>query len=258
MRMLETGLFAMLCSVLTLPVLAAATDSSDALESGRRSLESRQPLPWYDADKDTLRRMDVEPAEDDVKRRSQWAADDNSKTAPTSSRDGQEGFFLALIRVLAWVGLGVLVTLVIWALVWAATRGEWLGDASGEIVSDLEVAESHIERLPVPVAPQHTDLLAAAHAYFEAGDLGKAIVYAFAHQLVELDKHHLIQLTRGKTNRQYLSELRAHPRFIELLTPTMLAFEDVFFGHHELSRQRFQACWEDLDRFHQQLEQVAL
>ena len=38
----------------------------------------------------------------------------------------------------------------------------------------------------------------------------------------------------------------------------MLAFEDVFFGHHELSQQRFEQCWEDLDRFHQQLEQVAV
>ena len=37
----------------------------------------------------------------------------------------------------------------------------------------------------------------------------------------------------------------------------MLAFEDVFFGNHELSPQRFQTCWKDLDRFHQQLEQVA-
>ncbi len=257
MSIWKIGIFAMLYSLWMLSALNAA-DSFDAHESGRRSLESRQPLPWYDADNDTLQRIDVEPSEDDAKRHSQWAASDTSTPPATNRNTDGEGFFWTLMRALAWVGLGVLVTLVIWALVWAATRGEWFEGASGGIVDEIEVAESRIEDLPVPVSPQHTDLLAAARAYFEAGDLGQAIIYAFAHQLVELDKHHLIQLTRGKTNRQYLSELRAHPRFIELLKPTMLAFEDVFFGHHKLSRQRFQVCWEDLDRFHQQLAQVAL
>ncbi len=109
----------------------------------------------------------------------------------------------------------------------------------------------------MPIQPQHTDLLAAARAYLAQGDLGKAIIYAFAHQLVQLDEHHLIQLTKGKTNRQYLRELKPHPEFQDLLCPTMFAFEDVFFGHHELTRQRFDDCWQSLERFHQRLEQVA-
>ena len=40
------------------------------------------------------------------------------------------------------------------------------------------------------------------------GDYGMAIIYAYAYQLVELDQHHAIQLRKGKTNRQYLRELR--------------------------------------------------
>ncbi len=31
----------------------------------------------------------------------------------------------------------------------------------------------------------------------------------------------------------------------------MLAFEDVFFGHYQLTRERFEACWHRLDEFHQ-------
>ena len=257
MRMLRCGIFTMLCGTLVLPVYGASESSSDAIESGRQSLESRRHLPWYDVQQDRLRRIDVEPSEDDMKRHSRWAFSDLRKPSRTRST-GWWSFFWSILRVLAWLGLGLLVALVIWALVWAATRGERAAVSGGEVVREVEAAEPHLEDLPVPVSPRHMDLLAAARAYFEAGDLGKAIIHAFAHQLVELDKHHLIQLTRGKTNRQYISELRAHPRFIELLRPTMLAFEDVFFGHHELARQRFQACWEDLDRFHQQLEQVAL
>jgi hypothetical protein len=34
-----------------------------------------------------------------------------------------------------------------------------------------------------------------------------------------------------------------------LVEQTMVAFEDVFFGDHPLSRARFEACWFELERF---------
>lgn len=255
MSMLKFGIFPILCSLLVLPLWASPQASVDSAESGRRSLESGRHLPWYDADNDTLQRIDVEPSEDDLKRHSSWASD-GQKASRTTSNTGGGSIFGAILQAIAWICLGLLVAAIIGALIWAATRSEG-GGSSDEIVRETDIARSRIEHLPIPVSSQRTDLLAAAQAYFNAGDLGKAITYAFAHQLVELDKHHLIQLTKGKTNRQYLRELREHPRFIELLKPTMLAFEDVFFGHHELSRQRFQICWDGLEHFHQQLEQVA-
>jgi hypothetical protein len=33
----------------------------------------------------------------------------------------------------------------------------------------------------------------------------------------------------------------------------MVAFEDVFFGHHPLDRSRFEACWQEVDEFHRRL-----
>ena len=114
-----------------------------------------------------------------------------------------------------------------------------------------------MEDLPIGVPPSDHDLLAAARACYEAGDYSQAIIYAYAYQLVELDKRHLVQLSKGKTNRQYLRELRARPGLQDLLRDTMLAFEDVFFGHHPLSNSRFQHCWDNLDEFHRQLEQPA-
>ncbi len=252
MRMLGLSAFALLCGIFVLPASAAAETSSDAIESGRQALDSRRQLPWYDADQDTLRRIDVAPNEDDPKRNSSWAVTPRG----SSRRRGGSRFVETILRVLAWTALSLFVALVIWALVWALTRRQRSVAADGRVVRQIELTKARIEDLPVPVSPQYTDLLAAARGFFEAGDFGKAIIYAFAHQLVELDKHHLIQLTRGKTNREYLSELRVQPRFIELLRPTMLAFEDVFFGHHELTRERFETCWENLDQFHLQLEQV--
>ena len=83
-----------------------------------------------------------------------------------------------------------------------------------------------------------------------------AIIYAYAYQLMELDQHHAIELRKGKTNRQYLRELRSQPRLRELLRGTMRAFEDVFFGHHTLSRPQFQRCWDGLEEFRQRLEHL--
>jgi hypothetical protein len=229
--------------------------STDSVEAGRESLTSRGNLPWYDAEEDALRRIEVQPNEDDAKRHSEWA---RTQGQPSTQTRWSGEFLLTLLRILAWIGIGLLVALIIWALLWAMRRAERFSDSTAAEATSIELAASRIEDLPMPVQPQHADLLAAAQAYVEAGDLRNAIIYAFAHQLVELDKHHLIQLTKGKTNREYLRELRAHPSFIPLLSSLMLAFEEVYFGNHDITRQRFDQCWQDLDRFHHQLEQVAL
>lgn len=253
MNTLKPVILMLLCGALPLPASAAIDASIDSVEAGKQALESRRELPWYDTEQDELQPIDVQPRPDDLKRQSDWSATPQANRP----RGRLSPLLVTILRALAWIALSLLVAAIIWALVWAAMRAEKTKLPQLE-VHEAEVGESRLEELPVEVSPQITDLLGAARAFYESGDLGKAIIYAFAHQLVELDKHHLIQLTKGKTNRQYIGELRAHPRFIELLTPIMLAFEDVFFGHHEISLQRFQACWEVLSQFHDQLEQVAL
>ena len=67
-----------------------------------------------------------------------------------------------------------------------------------------------------------------------------------------------IRLTRGKTNRQYLREIRRRPRLVELLEMTMIAFEDVFFGHHALGRARFESCYHRLDEFETQVREAVV
>jgi hypothetical protein len=54
-----------------------------------------------------------------------------------------------------------------------------------------------------------------------------------------------------------VAELARQPWLQELLRNSMVAFEDVFFGHHALAPERFEGCWQNLDRFHQHLEQLA-
>jgi hypothetical protein len=112
--------------------------------------------------------------------------------------------------------------------------------------------------LPFQLKRPTGDFLSEARRLYEAGQYSEAIVYLFSYQLVALDKRHVIHLAKGKTNRQYLRETRSRESLKQILHKTMISFEDVFFGHHELSRERFEESWRELDEFHQQLEQVEL
>lgn len=246
----------MICTVFgVLPgVWGADVEPREAVDMGRRALERRSHMPWYDDQADALRQLEVAPEEDDASRLSRWATNDTPRR-PATRRDWS--LLWLILRGLTWTFLALLVGAIIWGLIWAAMRLSRRDEAPRTVVSEVHTPAARLEDLPLPVAPDLTDLLAAARACRAAGDLGTAIVYLFAHQLMELDKHHLIQVTQGKTNRQYLGELRTHPHLVDLVRPCMLACEEVYFGHHSLSPQRFDTCWENLDRFHQQLELLA-
>ena len=77
----------------------------------------------------------------------------------------------------------------------------------------------------------------------------------FSFQLVELDKHHLLQLGRGKTNRQYLREVHQGEQIgirnelAAALHQTMTLFEKAFFGSYAPRPEDFEACWSAVPRF---------
>lgn len=231
-----------------------AASDDDFVRTGRDALSAKSDLPWYDEDTDGIRRIDVTPNPDDASRRSDWAGE---TTPPPARTNRRTTFFWQFMQVLAWLALGLLLLALVWLLIWAAQRID-AGKSTPETeVAKVETSAARLEDLPVAVSPSEHDLLAAARACYAAGNYNQAIVFAYAYQLVELDRRHLVQLSKGKTNRQYLRELNRQPRLQAILRETMLAFEDVFFGHHTLSPARFQHCWETLDEFHQRLEQPA-
>jgi hypothetical protein len=89
---------------------------------------------------------------------------------------------------------------------------------------------------------------------YDASQYSEAIIYLFSHELVELDKHQVIRLSKGKTNRQYLRETRSRPLIAGMLESTMVAFEDSFFGNKQLSRDVFERSWSHLNEFQLELE----
>ena len=226
------------------------------VEAGREALRDGPRYPWYDAKTDEVRRIEVtaDTSSSAGNRDSTWREDAASPSTGNFSLDLSA--FWTLMQVLAWTLLAAILIGIVALLVWAFMRAE--GGLTSDGDSDVSVHRAsdvdRVESLPFQVKRPRADLLAEARRQYELGNYGEAIVYLFSYQLVQLDKQQLIHLTRGKTNRQYLREVRRRPRLFQVLETTMIAFEDVFFGHHELERDRFEACWSGLDDFHQHLE----
>lgn len=236
-------------------VVQPAAAQLDAQSSGKRAL-SRGSFPWYDSDADRLKRIQVVPPDDDfLGRHSNWKRDKKPQTPNARTNRNRGSAFSEAMQVLVWVLASILLTVIIALLIWAFLNRQQKsaqGDAAfGEETPAAEVQVDRIEELPVPINAVHGDLLQQAKAHYAQGNLRDAIICLFSYKLLQLDNQHAIHLERGKTNRQYLRELRTRPRLRELLEGTMIAFEDVFFGNHVLTNDRFETCLSQVDEFQQ-------
>jgi len=223
-----------------------------AIEAGKEALSSAAKFPWYDRRQDDVRRLNVvpRPSSDD---RSQGWTDNKTRAATTRALPRRLSLFGELLQ---WFGLTTLVVLLgVIAYLIATT---FLKEEVSEDVAVRKVVESRrdadrVEALPFHVRAASGDFLAEARRLYEAGQYSQAIVYLFSHELVQLDKHHIIRLAKGKTNRQYVRESRQRPTLAAVLHTTMIAFEDAFFGRKTLSRDMFERCWQRLDEFQNEL-----
>ena len=232
---------------------------NDAVQSGRDALRKRASFPWYDSNADSLRPITTKPhREVDARNRSSnW---ENNWTFPQSPNFN---FPTWTANVFQYLIIAVLVAALITLLVFvvrAFLKTEMGTHVRGGKKSSDELLVgdvSRIENLPFELQAPHGDLLAEARRLYEQGNYRLAIVYLFSHQLLFLDRHQLIRLAKGKTNRQYLREVRRKvPTVKQAVERTMIAFEDVFFGDHPLDQKRFESCWIELDEFHSRVEEV--
>lgn len=225
----------------------AAAASDPVVEEVREGLDSGWfSPPWYDRSRDDLRRISV-------RERNPWFDWDPNWNWNFGLPS------MTLVQWLAWLLVALLLAFICYILIRAYLRRQpgaalaaGAGDQSVVVVDD----EARVEALPFRVERQATDLLEAARMHYQAGNLREAIIYLFSHQLVELDKHQMIRLTKGKTNRQYLREVKSRPRLRELLESTMVSFEAVFFGNHSLEREQFERHLAQWDEFDKLLRQV--
>jgi hypothetical protein len=229
-----------LCVAMSLA--AAQTGPDEAVARGRASLDrSWGGYPWYDADRDNVRTVEIpkiEPVEESPR--------------PEVAGAGSGGIMMWAV----WLGVAAVLLAVALVLVrtYLLDGGPHRGERRARMTSKTD-EDRRFEALPFPVKAARFDLLAEARRHYAEGRYGEAIKYLFSHELIELDKHRVVRLTRGKTNRQYLRELGG-PRgpLGAIFEATMLVFEDSFFGNHPIEQARFESCWTRLGDFDSRLK----
>lgn len=205
----------------------SSAPAPDPVAAGRKALTPWQGYPWYDKTDDGLARIELVPPRVPP------------SFAPRALPIG------GVLQVAAWLLIAALLASMAYAL---ARYWMGMGPLANRKKRNAPLADARIEALPEALRPAQGDLLAAARQHYAAGDYSRAVLYLFAHQLVELDRHQAIRLERGKTNRQYLRELRQQPDLREVFALSMVAFEDVFFGRRAIQRDRCDACWQGQSR----------
>jgi len=258
-------------SVLTRAVLAAllcvfaflssaiaddAKPLTDPVQAAKESLASGSRFPWYDRRKDDVRRLNMLPRNLPEDRGVTWT--DNKTPTPPPAWNWRLGWLGTLLE---WLGITTLIVLlgIIGYLIATAFLKDEVSESDGLAVRkvvETRCDADRVEALPFHLRAARGDFLAEARRLYEAGRYSDAIVYLFSYQLVELDKQHVIRLTKGKTNRQYVRESRQRPLLSSVLATTMVAFEEAFFGRKTLSREAFERCWQRLDEFHGELAQL--
>ena len=233
-----------------------------AVKAARDGLRESNNYPWYDAEEDNLRQLEFEPpipppeAQDWELNLPQWQTQRQNWNWNISFWEGIQWVVWALLVIFLVGSIGVLIR-----VIWQRDRLSGRISAASRQEALAREAEQ-IENLPFPVQRPQTDLLGEARHNYELGSYGEAIMYLFSYQLVHLDKHQLIRLAKGKTNRQYLRELRVPDGNIDrqglrgVMHQTMIACEDFFFGDHAIEKKRFEACWQHLDDFHKTVQQL--
>jgi hypothetical protein len=221
-----------------------------AVQNAKQALSGSVRFPWYDRQGDDVRPLEITPRQPVANRGAKWAA------KPRVARTWPRGRWDFLGPVLQW--LGITVWIVLLGLVAYLVATAMLSDEASDAAAARRIVESRrhadrVEALPFQLRAAAGDFLGEARRLYEAGLYSEAIVYLFSHELVELDKHHVIRLAKGKTNRQYLRETRQRPTLRTVLEATMIAFEEAFFGNKTLSRDEFERCWNGVDAFQQDL-----
>jgi len=207
---------------------APSSEEKQAIDSAREELSSGAN-PWYNSDTDSLRRLKIEQVE----------------------RRGE----LPLGWLMKWIVYTIL-GLAIAAIIYALIRFAMEHLKSRKLPADdekLQPLVDEAEALPFLAERPRGDLLGLARQHYEQGNYSEAIIYLFSYELVELDRGSRIHLAKGKTNRQYLRELKDAAPLRSALERTLHSFESVFFGRRKLDRASFEACWHELPQFQAQL-----
>ncbi|RMF96841.1 MAG: DUF4129 domain-containing protein [Planctomycetota bacterium] len=203
----------------------------DPIESGRKALNGPvSSPPWYDRSADRV--APVQPPKSPRRPRLNLRV----RTPATGP---------SLFTILVLVAIFAIPVLVVIAYFWLRDREADTGRPSPAKAP----RRRHLEDLPEHIDTTIDDWEAAIREAVARGDYRRAVVLLFGYELIELDKHDRIRLERGKTNRQYLRELRGMSYLRKFYEDTMMLFEEVYYGNRDADPERFRRYYEQLPQF---------
>ncbi|MBI1249505.1 DUF4129 domain-containing protein [bacterium] len=220
------------------------------VEQGQKALARLPQANWYNSESGEVQKVSI-PGETQMPASQPGAPTPPKKTTTTPT--GSWFPAMSWMSSVVMYSILVLVLVVICSLIFMSINS--LGKSTTKPTTDkLSIDDEaqqidRVEQLPFEVKKKDGNLLDEARLCYDSGNFNEAIVYLFSFQLVELDKGHAIRLSKGKTNGQYLRELRQHRDLRKIVQLTMNAFEDVFFGNRNLTRDQFEKCWKQLSQF---------
>jgi len=222
--------------------------------------------PWYDPETKQIRPIEIPVREDDsIHRDSRWLPkpkklkkpDKPNPTSPTTNTTGTNagglfGSSLTLGNLFGWIVLLTILLATIGAIVFAITRAEMqMGSRaksdqarSGKGALPDQQTLERIKHLPPELRRTDVNLRSECERLMNEERFDQAIILLLGHQLLLLDKHGMLRLNRGKTNGRYVRETRTHSAVCSrLLRETADAFEQSYFGRHEIPAEVFAQLW---------------
>lgn len=245
--------------------MVSLVNGQDADLRGKQAFQEQGEIPWYDRETDSIRFRELPDnsvaPQQNPNRGGQQA---QQRQGPQQQRGGGSGLggggAIAgggVAAVFFWIFIAFVFLLFIGGLIWAFLKIE-SKEKSPVTETKIEgpAKESGVERLPFQINKPFGDLLSAAREYFNKGDYRNAMIHLYSHVLVSLDERGLIRLTRGKTNRQYLNEIRRHGPVADYLESCMIPFEEAFFGARDPMQSTVSECFNQFDQFKNSLSQT--
>ena len=234
---------------------AVALKSSDSkLEIDTEKAVQRISGKWFDSETGGYKPPTLQSPIDDSIRRTGWEGKPKPVKQPSRWGNWSLGNLGLNGEAFGWIVLGVLGTVLLFGLIMIAYY--YLGDQvpalrkKSKAENGLKIDPTRVEDLPFEVSMANDDPLSHAEGLMNAGKYNEATIYLFGYMLLVLDQTRKIHLQKGKTNRMYLRELRNETQLQAIVSMTMLAFEDVFFGRYDIDRARFEMLWQRRDDFH--------
>ncbi|MDO5581076.1 MAG: hypothetical protein Q4G69_08055 [Planctomycetia bacterium] len=174
--------------------------------------------------------------------------------APRVYKKSNKSGILQMIWIAAIIILLIALGILIWFVYKKLQKKKLFFDPFHK--KEEEENRRRLENLPLEAKQNLGNLDQSALQAYLAGDYRKAIIYYFSFMLIELDRNHRIRMKKGRTNRDYLNEIRVYRQLALFYKRTMILFEKTYYGTWKISKEDFEEVWNEKSLFSAELRKI--